>query len=138
MSSADYSTFCLHKWWAEILSDGAFWFSCPCNFLYVLSFFFWYFPLYFIKSDQKPNDNWCFLNVLFFHKRQPPKHKKCVVIFVKDKMQMMETTQLILLYFTSYITKITIVALILVHILLIIAKAAMRCAFVHSTLFAQF
>ena len=99
-----------------------------------------YLPAYFhfttkMPSDQKPNDNWCFLNVLFFHKRQPPKHKKCVVIFVKDKMQMMETTQLILLYFTSHITKITIVALILVHILLIIAKAAMRCAFVHSTCF---
>ena len=77
----------------------------------------------------------CFGFFIGKEKRQPPNYKKCVLIFVKDKMQMMETTQLILLYFTSYITKITIVALILVHILLIIAKAAMRCAFVHSTLF---
>ena len=76
-----------------------------------------------------------FLFFIVREKRQPPNYKKCVLICVKDKMQMMETTQLILLYFTSYITKITIVALILVHILLIIAKAAMRCAFVHSTLF---
>ena len=58
-----------------------------------------------------------------------------MLIFVKDKMHNNGNYKTDLLYFTSYITKITIVALILVHILLIIAKAAMRCAFVHSTLF---
>ena len=81
----------------------------------------------------------CFGFVIGKEKRQPPKYKKVCSFLLKDKMHNnMETTQLILLYFTSYITKITIVALISVRILLIIAKAAMRCAFVHSTLFAQF
>ena len=80
----------------------------------------------------------CF-GFLLEKKRGSLKNIKNVCSFLsKIKCTMMETTQLILLYFTSYITKITIVALILECILLIIAKAAMRCAFVHSTLFAQF